>query len=85
MGYANLAFLLLFLPVSLLVYYLLPSKARDWGYAAFSLALYAFFDLKSVPLVFLTAVVQFLLCFCMQHLAKESEILKACCILFRCC
>ncbi len=77
MGYANFAFLLLFLPVSLLVYYLLPPKARDWGYAVISLALYAFFDLNSVPLVFLTAVVQFLLCFCMQHLAKESEILES--------
>ena len=62
LGLDTLTFLFLFLPASMLVFYLCPSKYKNASLAVMSLLFYASNDWKNLPILLLSLLFDYLVC-----------------------
>lgn len=62
LGLDTLTFLFLFLPASMLVFYLCPSKYKNASLAVMSLLFYASNDWKKLPILLLSLLFDYLVC-----------------------
>lgn len=66
MEFNSMAFLWIFMPVSIILYYLIKEKYRNYLLVALSLIFYAWGDVKSVPLLLLSILINYIIAILMN-------------------
>ena len=73
MEFSSLGFLFRFLPIFLILYYLMPARFRNLALLISSIVFYGIGDLRYIPLILVSMVLNYVLVWNMDQYSKETR------------